>query len=154
MDSTAKKVLKLDSASEALLDSPENEKSPSGTFVISYRVGILFDSDTLWSRTASVELTIEKTTGARVRNVVVMHSLGAAFRDAHVALHFGIPDAGAVKFLLMDMQGRVVKAFDLGRRAAGEYFETVAAEGVVRGRYIGVLQVNGRVTDKVMLLKR
>lgn len=154
MDSTAKKVLKLDSASEALLDSLENEKSPSGTFVISYRVGILFDSDTLWSRTASVELTIEKTTGARVRNVVVMHSLGAAFRDAHVALHFGIPDAGAVKFLLMDMRGRVVKAFDLGRRAAGEYFETVAAEGVVRGRYIGVLQVNGRVTDKVMLLKR
>ncbi len=154
MDSTAKKVLKLDSASEALLDSLENEKSPSGTFVISYRVGILFDSDTLWSRTASVELTIEKTTGARVRNVVVMHSLGAAFRDAHVAVHFGIPDAGAVKFLLMDMQGRVVKAFDLERRAAGEYFETVAAEGVVRGRYIGVLQVNGRVTDKVMLLKR
>ena len=154
MDSTAKKVLKLDSASEALLDSLENEKAPYGKFVISYRVGILFDSDTLWSRTASVELNIEKTTGAHAREIAVTHSLGAAFRDGHVALHFAIPDAGAVKFLLMDMQGRVVKAFDLGRRAAGEYFETVAAEGVVRGRYIGVLQVNGRVTDKVMLLKR
>jgi hypothetical protein len=71
-----------------------------------------------------------------------------------VALHFEIPDAGAVKFSLMDMQGRIVKAFDLGKRAAGEYSETVAAEEIARGRYIGVLQLNGRVTDKVMLLKK
>lgn len=148
-------VIEVDSASKALLDSLEKlGKNAGGEYVVDFRVGVAIVGDTLWSRTASVELTIEKTTGARVRNVVVMHSLGAAFRDAHVAVHFGIPDAGAVKFLLMDMQGRIVKAFDLGRRAAGEYFETVAAEGVVRGRYIGVLQVNGRVTDKVMLLKR
>ena len=71
-----------------------------------------------------------------------------------MALRFVIPDAGAVKFSLMDMQGRIVKAFDLGKRAAGAYFETVAAEAIGRGRYIGVLQLNGRVTDKVMLLKK
>lgn len=154
MDSAAKKVLKLDSASEVLLDSLENEKAPYGTYIVSYRVGVLFDSDTLWSRIAKVEIDIEKTTGARVRNAVVTHSLGAAFRDGLVALHFEIPDAGAVKFSLMDMQGRIVKAFDLGKRAAGEYSETVAAEEIARGRYIGALQLNGRVTDKVMLLKK
>ena len=154
MDSAAKKVLKLDSASDALLDSLENEKAPYGTFIVSYRVGVLFDSDTLWSKSAKAELNIEKTTGVRAREIVVTHSLGAAFRDGHVALRFVIPDAGAVKFSLMDMQGRIVKAFDLGKRAAGEYSETVAAEGIARGRYIGVLQVNGRVTDRALLLKK
>lgn len=154
MDSTAKKVLKLDSASEALLDSLENEKSPSGTFVISYRVGILFDSDTLWSRIAKVEVDIEKTTGARVRNVVVMHSLGAVFQGGSVALRFETSAAASVKFSLVDMQGRVVRAFDLGRRATGVHFETLNAGKIARGRYVGVLQVGGKATEKVVLLKK
>ncbi len=154
MDSAAKKVLKLDSASEVLLDSLENEKAPYGTYIVSYRVGVLFDSDTLWSRIAKAEIDIEKTTGARVRNVVVMHSLGAVFQGQFVALRFEIPTAGSVKFSLVDMQGRVVRVFDLGRRATGVHFETLNAGEIARGRYVGVLQVNGKATEKVMLLKK
>ncbi|SMG40721.1 The GLUG motif-containing protein [Fibrobacter sp. UWB13] len=154
MDSAAKKVLKLDSASEVLLDSLENEKAPYGTYIVSYRVGVLFDSDTLWSRIAKVEIDIEKTTGARVRNVVVMHSLGAVFQGGDIAVRFEIPAAAAVKFSLIDMQGRVVKLLDLGQRSAGTHFETRSVENLSRGRYIGVLQVNGKATEKVMLLKK
>lgn len=154
MDSAAKKVLKLDSASEVLLDSLENEKAPYGTYIVSYRVGVLFDSDTLWSRIAKVEIDIEKTTGARVRNVVVMHSLGAVFQGGDIAVRFEIPAAAAVKFSLIDMQGRVVRVFDLGRRATGVHFETLNAGEIARGRYVGVLQVGGMATEKVMLLKK
>ncbi|WP_073425363.1 GLUG motif-containing protein [Fibrobacter sp. UWB7] len=154
MDSAAKKVLKLDSASEVLLDSLENEKAPYGTYIVSYRVGVLFDSDTLWSRIAKVEIDIEKTTGARVRNVVVMHSLGAVFQGGDIAVRFEIPAAAAVKFSLIDMQGRVVKLLDLGQHSAGTHFETRSVENLSRGRYIGVLQVNGKATEKVMLLKK
>ena len=154
MDSSAKKVLKLDSASEALLDSLENEKAPYGTYIVSYRVGVLFDSDTLWSRIAKVEIDIEKTTGARVRNVVVMHSLGAVFQGGDIAVRFEIPAAAAVKLSLIDMQGRVVRVFDLGRRATGVHFETLNAGEIARGRYVGVLQVGGMATEKVMLLKK
>ena len=154
MDSAAKKVLKLDSASEVLLDSLENEKAPYGTYIVSYRVGVLFDSDTLWSRIAKVEIDIEKTTGARVRNVVVMHSFGAVFQGQFVALRFEIPTAGAVKFSLVDMQGRVVRVFDLGRRATGAHFETLDAGKIARGRYVGMLHVDGKATEKVMLLKK
>ena len=154
MDSSAKKVLKLDSASEALLDSLENADAPSGTYIVSYRVGVLFDSDTLWSRIAKVEVDIEKTTGARVRNVVVMHSLGAVFQDRSIALRFETSAAASVKFSLVDMQGRVVRAFDLGRRATGVHFETLNAGEIARGRYVGVLQVGGKATEKVVLLKK
>ena len=154
MDSAAKKVLKLDSASEVLLDSLENEKAPYGTYIVSYRVGVLFDSDTLWSRIAKVEVDIEKTTGARVRNVVVMHSLGAVFQGGSVALRFETSAAASVKFSLVDMQGRVVRAFDLGRRATGVHFETLNAGEIARGRYVGMLHVDGKATEKVMLLKK
>lgn len=148
-------VIEVESASKALLDSLERlGKNAGGEYVVDFRVGVAVEGDTLWSKFAKAEVNIDKTTGVRAREIVVTHSLGAAFRDGHVALRFVIPDAGAVKFSLMDMQGRIVKAFDLGRRAAGEYFETVAAEGIGRGRYIGVLQVNGRVTDRALLLKK
>jgi hypothetical protein len=148
-------VIEVESASKALLDSLERlGKNAGGEYVVDFRVGVAVEGDTLWSKFAKAEVNIDKTTGVRAREIVVTHSLGAAFRDGHVALRFVIPDAGAVKFSLMDMQGRIVKAFDLGKRAAGEYSETVAAEGIARGRYIGVLQVNGRVTDRALLLKK
>ena len=83
-----------------------------------------------------------------------VHSFGAKFDGGLVALRFEIPAAGPVKFMLLDMQGRVVNTADLGRRAAGSYFETLDVVELVRGRYIGVLQVNGKATEKVMLLKR
>ena len=60
----------------------------------------------------------------------------------------------AVKFSLIDMQGRVVRTFDLDHRAAGVHFETRSVENLPYGRYIGVLQVGGKATEKVMLLKR
>ena len=69
-------------------------------------------------------------------------------------MRFEIPVAAVIKFSLIDMQGRVVRTFDLGHRAAGVHFETLAAGEIARGRYIGVLQVNGKATEKVMLLKR
>ena len=81
-------------------------------------------------------------------------SFGAKFDGGLVALRFEIPAAGPVKFMLLDMQGRVANTADLGRRAAGSYFETLDVVELVRGRYIGVLQVNGRATEKVILLKR
>jgi hypothetical protein len=52
------------------------------------------------------------------------------------------------------MQGRVVRVFDLGRRATGAHFETLDAGEIARGRYVGMLQVNGKATEKVMLLKK
>ena len=154
MDTTATKVLALDYASEALLDSLEKAKSPFGKFEVSYRVGILLDSDTLWSRPATMRLELEKTIG--IPEIASAHGrgFGAAFRGPHVALRFEIPAAGAVKFSLMDLQGRVVYAMDLGNRAVGAYFETLAAAGISRGRYVGVLQVDGRVTDKVLMLRK
>ena len=81
-------------------------------------------------------------------------SLGAVFQDGNIAVHFEIPVAAAVKFSLIDMQGRVVRAFDLGRRATGVHFETLNAGEIARGRYVGVLQVGGMATEKVMLLKK
>ncbi len=81
-------------------------------------------------------------------------SFGAKFDGGLVALRFEIPAAGPVKFMLLDMQGRVANTADLGRRAAGSYFETLDVVELVRGRYIGVLQVNGKATEKVILLKR
>ena len=91
---------------------------------------------------------IQNQTLAKVR------SFGAKFDGGLVALRFEIPAAGPVKFMLLDMQGRVVNTADLGRRAAGRYFETLDVVELVRGRYIGVLQVNGKATEKTMLLKK
>jgi hypothetical protein len=56
-----------------------------------------------------------------------------------------------VKFSLLDVQGRVVRSFDLGNRAAGAYSEALDAGAIARGRYIGVLQVNGKVMEKVLV---
>lgn len=154
MDTAATKVLALDSASEALLDSLENAKAPSGKFELSYRVGILLDSDTLWSKPATMQLELEKPEGVREIALAQGERFGAAFRGPHVELRFEIPAAHSVKFALMDMQGRVVYAKDLGGRAAGSYFETLAADGIARGRYIGVLQADGRIAGKSLLLKK
>ena len=101
-----------------------------------------------------MQLELEKTIG--IPEIASAHGrgFGAAFRGPHVALRFEIPAAGAVKFSLMDLQGRVVYAMDLGNRAVGAYFETLAAAGISRGRYVGVLQVDGRVTDKVLMLRK
>ena len=155
MDTTATRVLKLDSASEALLESLEQGKMASGTYAVIYRVGILLDADTLWGNSAMAEISVENTTGVHAREVAVTQGagLGATFRGGRVALRFEIPDAGAVKFSLMDTQGRVVQEFDLGKRAAGAYSETLAADGISRGRYVGVLQVDGRVSGKILMLK-
>ena len=150
-------VIKLDPASKTLLDSLEKQgKKADGNYVVNFRVGVAVVGDTLWSKSTKAEVKVEKTTGVRNREITVAHkpSLNAAFRGGHVALRFEIPDAGAVKFSLMDMQGRIVKAFDLGRRAAGEYSEAVAVEEIARGRYIGVLHVDGKVAGKAMLLKK
>ena len=81
-------------------------------------------------------------------------SLGAVFQGGSVALRFETSAAASVKFSLVDMQGRVVRVFDLGRRATGAHFETLDAGEIARGRYVGVLQVGGKATEKVMLLKK
>ena len=80
-------------------------------------------------------------------------SFGAKFDGGLVALRFEIPTAGAVKFSLVDMQGRVVKSADLGRRATGSHFETLNVENIARGRYVGVLRVNGKSNGNVVLQK-
>ena len=154
MDTAATKVLALDSASEALLDSLENAKAPSGKFEVSYRVGVLLGSDTLWSKRATMQLELEKTIGIPEIATASELGFGAAFRGPHVALRFGLASAGVAKFSLLDVQGRVVRSFELGRRAAGTYFETLAVENLARGRYIGMLQVNGKVNHKVLMLKK
>ena len=81
-------------------------------------------------------------------------SFGAMLQGGSIALRFEIPTDASVKFSFVDMQGRVVNTADLGRRAAGSYFETLDVVELVRGRYIGVLQVNGKATEKTMLLKK
>ena len=91
---------------------------------------------------------IQSQTLAKVR------SFGAKFDGGNIALRFEIPAAAAVKFSLADMQGRVVRAFNLGNRTAGTHFETRSVENLPRGRYVGVLQVNGKATEKTMLLKK
>ena len=156
MDASAEKVLKLDSASEALLDSLENANAPSGTFNVLYRVGVLVGNDTLWGKASAMELRVESPTGVRFSEMAVVRNapLGAVFQGGDIAVRFEVPAAAAVKFSLIDMQGRVVQMFDLGHRAAGAHFETLDAGEIARGRYVGVMQVGGKATEKVMLLKR
>jgi len=52
------------------------------------------------------------------------------------------------------MQGRAVRTFNLGQRAAGAYSETLDVEGLSRGRYVGVLRVGGKLVNKSLLVKR
>lgn len=153
MDSSATKLVKLNVATILRLDSLEKAENPSGTFVVLYNVGMVLGNDTLWSDEALAVLELEKSVGLRKVATASGARFGAAFRGQHVALRFEIPAAGAVKFMLMDMQGRAVYAADLGNRAAGTHFETVAAEGIARGRYVGVLQVNGKVTEKILMAR-
>ena len=153
MDSSATKLVKLKVATIVRLDSLEKAKNPSGTFVILYNVGMVLGNDTLWSDETLAVLELEKSVGLRKVATPSGARFGAAFRGSNVALRFEIPAAGAVKFMLMDMQGRAVYAADLGNRAAGAYFETVAAESIARGRYVGVLQVNGKVTEKILMAR-
>lgn len=147
-------VILPDSASKALLDSLEKQgKKAGGDYTVDYRVGVAVTGDTIWSKPAKASLAIEKSTGV-VAPQVVKADFNAALNGGHIALRFGLASAGAVKFALMDMQGRVVRSFELGRRAAGTYFETLAVENLARGRYIGMLQVNGKVNHKVLMLKK
>ena len=153
-DSGAVKVLRFDSTSASLLDSLQKVKNVTGKYEISYRVGTIYMSDTIWSGNTKAEVWIDSRTDVRKSLPVYGGSFGAAFRGGNVALRFEIHSDAAVKFLLLDMQGRVLKSFDLGRRAAGAYFETLAAEGVVRGRYVGVLQVSGRAVEKTLMFQK
>jgi hypothetical protein len=153
-DSSATKVLWLDSTSASLLDSLEKVKNVSGKYEVSYRVGMIYMSDTIWSGIAKAEIWIDTKTDVRKPVPVYAGSFGAAFRGGNVALRFELHSDAAVKFLLLDMQGRVLKSFDLGRRAAGAYFETLAADGVARGRYVGVLQVGGGVAERTLMFQK
>ena len=81
------------------------------------------------------------------------HSFGAKFQGGNIDVRFDISTASAVKFSLVDMQGRVVRAFDLGRCATGSHFETIDAAEIARGRYVGILQVGGKVVEKTVLNK-
>ena len=147
-------VILPDSASKALLDSLEKQgKKAGGDYTVDYRVGVAVTGDTIWSKPAKASLAIEKSTGV-VAPQVVKADFNAALNGGHIALRFGLASAGVAKFSLLDMQGRAVRSFDLGRRDVGTYFETLAVEGLARGRYVGVLQVNGRVAGKTLLIKR
>lgn len=147
-------VILPDSASKALLDSLEKQgKKAGGDYTVDYRVGVAVTGDTIWSKPAKASLAIEKSTGV-VAPQVVKADFNAALDGANVALRFGLASAGVAKFSLLDVQGRVVRSFDLGRRAAGDYFESLAVESLARGRYIGMLQVNGKVNHKVLMLKK
>lgn len=68
-------------------------------------------------------------------------------------LAFTIVKSGTAKLNSMDMQGRVVYSKDMGVRAAGAYAETLDLKALDGGRYIGVLQVNGRITARSTLQK-
>jgi hypothetical protein len=153
LDTAAVKVLKLDSASSALVDSLAKAKSPSGKFDLTYRVGVVLSSDTLWSAPATAEMKLNKSNG--IPDVAVKRGFGfaAMFQGTRLSLLFEIPKAASVKFSLVDMQGRVVRAFDLGRRATGSHFETLDVAELARGRYVGILQVGGKTNNKVILKK-
>ena len=154
LDTAAVKVLKLDSASSALVDSLAKAKSPSGKFDLTYRVGVVLSSDTLWSAPATAEMKLNKSNG--IPDVAVKRGSGfaATFQGARLSLLFEIPKAASVKFSLVDMQGRVVKKADLGQRTAGNYFETLDVAELARGRYVGILHVGGRLVEKAVLLKK
>jgi hypothetical protein len=151
MGSTSETVLKLEPESAKLLDSLSKAKSPSGEFELTFRVGTLVGSDTLWGNFAHIDLLVGYKPVLVEKSRVDGSSFGVSLQGAYVAVRFEIPVPGSVKFALLDMQGRVVKLSDFGNRAAGAYFETLSTEGIARGRYVGALQVNGRVAEKRVL---
>ncbi len=146
-------VVKFDSTSEKRLDSLEKAGAfASGNFDIDYRVGIVVVGDTIWSDAAQTKLTLNGSV-----KLIAQKSRGrfnVAFNGNLVSLRYELPKSGNVKFSLVDMQGRVVRAFDLGRRAAGGNFETLDVAEIARGRYIGILQVGGKAVEKTVLLKK
>lgn len=72
----------------------------------------------------------------------------------YISLRFDLLTSGEVRYHLLDMQGRTIRTVDFGYLAAGSHFKTATVEAIPRGRYIGLLQVNGRVTEKVFFLNR
>ena len=99
------------------------------------------------------EINEEYTTKIKNKLNTKSHSFGAKFQGGNIDVRFEIPTASAVKFSLVDMLGRVVRAFDLGRRATGSHFETIDAAEIARGRYVGILQVGGKTVEKTTLNK-
>lgn len=92
-------------------------------------------------------------TVAQGRSITGKHSFGALLKNGRIEIRFEIPSDAVVKISLLDMQGRAVKTQSLGHRAAGLHYEMFDAENLARGRYFGVLNVNGKVYEKSMLLK-
>ena len=153
MDTSYKVVVKFDDASEALLDSLDGEgENAAGDFTVSYRVGMLFDGDTVWGSPTQAKFSVEGTTA--VAAPAVDTRFNAVLNGGHVALRFGLKSAGVTTFSLFDMQGRAVRTFNLGQRAAGAYSEMLDVEGLSRGRYVGVLRVGGKLVNKSLLVKR
>ena len=153
MDSSYAKVVMFDSTSEKLLDSLEKAgKSAGGEFEITYRIGMLLEKDTVWGSPVLAKINLSGRTGVVVQ--APRKNFGATLKGSQVALRFETPAAGAVKFSLVDMQGRTARTFDLGHRAAGAYFETLDVAELGRGRYVGILQVGGKAVEKALLLKK
>ncbi|MBP5768130.1 MAG: hypothetical protein J6W51_03345 [Fibrobacter sp.] len=94
-----------------------------------------------------------KVAVAQNRTVADKRSFGTMLKNGKIEIRFEIPSTAVVKFSLLDMQGRVVKTQNIGRRAAGLHYENIDAENLARGRYFGILNVNGKVYEKTILLK-
>ena len=141
-------IIKLSPASESLLDSLAKAKSVSGKFELVYRVGVKVGDETIWGNNGHVDLMIDYHPVRIENSREYGKSFGISLHGTHVAVRYEIPVPGSVKFVLLDMQGRVVKHVYFGNRAAGAYFETVSTETVSHGGYIGVLQVNGKIVEK------
>ncbi|ACX75096.1 hypothetical protein FSU_1981 [Fibrobacter succinogenes subsp. succinogenes S85] len=90
---------------------------------------------------------------ARSRIIPNKRSFGALLKNGKIEIRFEIPSAAVVNFSLLDMLGRTVKTQNIGRRAAGLHYEMFDAVNLTRGRYVGVLNVNGKVYEKSFLLK-
>ncbi len=90
---------------------------------------------------------------AQSRTIAGKHSFESLIKNGKIEIRFEIPSAAIVKFSLLDIQGRIVETQNLGRRAAGLHYEIFDAENLARGKYFGVLNVNGKVYEKSMLLK-
>ena len=90
---------------------------------------------------------------AQSRTIAGKHSFESLIKNGKIEIRFEIPSAAIVKFSLLDIQGRIVETQNLGRRAAGLHYEIFDAENLARGKYFGVLNVNGKVYEKLMLLK-
>ena len=106
----------------------------------------------MWGSPTQATFSVEGTTV--VAAPAFDGQFSAMLKGNTVALHFGLESAGVTRFSLFDMQGRAVRSFDLGQRSAGAYSEALDAGAIARGRYVGVLQVNGRVAGKTLMLKR